>query len=267
MNSLRPMRCGRAILTSSAGHALPTGERRLWLLTLGPLLWLQGRHVRRVTPRLPEPPGPRQGATGQGPPLRLLIAGDSAAAGVGAPSQDQALCGHLVDCLSRGHTVAWRLLATNGLDTPGLISLLRNHPAQKYDVVVLSVGVNDVTSLCPPEKWARQQDELATLIDARFSPSLLIHSALPPMHRFTALPQPLRWFMGRWAKEMNCQLAASLPGGRARRRMHPPFLVADQVSDGLASDGFHPGPAGYATWAEGLCLFILDALQETATTE
>ncbi len=57
-------------------HALVTAA-------LAPLLLWQGRHVRRVTPRLPEAAGPRAGTTGHGPPLRLLVLGDSAAAGVG----------------------------------------------------------------------------------------------------------------------------------------------------------------------------------------
>lgn len=47
-------------------------------LALGPLLLGQGRYVRRVTPRLPEPEGERQGVIGAGPALRLLILGDSA---------------------------------------------------------------------------------------------------------------------------------------------------------------------------------------------
>ncbi|MFZ4481665.1 MAG: hypothetical protein ACOYNZ_17420, partial [Rhodoferax sp.] len=99
-------------------------ERHLGLALLGPLLWLQGQHVRRVTPRLPEPPGAREGTTGQGPLLRLLIAGDSAAAGVGAACQDAALCGRLVGFLRSHRTVKWRLLAVNGLDSPGLMKLL-----------------------------------------------------------------------------------------------------------------------------------------------
>lgn len=79
--------------------AAPRGARwqrlpLLWLL--GPLLWLQARHVRRVTLRMPEPPGLRAGTAGGGPLIRLLVAGDSGAAGVGAPTQDQALCGQLV---------------------------------------------------------------------------------------------------------------------------------------------------------------------------
>lgn len=46
--------------------------------TLGPILLLQGRHVRRVTPRLSEAAGPREGTAGDGPPLRLLIVGELA---------------------------------------------------------------------------------------------------------------------------------------------------------------------------------------------
>lgn len=229
----------------------------MWLLTLGPLLWLQGRYVRCVTPQLPEPPGPRQGATGDGPPMRLLVVGDSAAAGVGAGSQDRALCGQLINRLCRHRTIEWRVLAINGLDTPGLIRLLESHPLQKYDVVILSIGVNDVTGLCPPDKWIRLQEKLASLIEVHFSPGLLIHSALPPMHRFTALPHPLRWLMGRWAMEMNRQLAASLPPEQTRRIIYWPFGRDGAESDGLASDGFHPGPGGYAVWAEGLSRLIL----------
>ena len=173
----------------------------LWLL--GPLLWLQARHVRRVTPCMPEPPGHRAGTAGCGPLLRLLVAGDSGAAGVGAPTQDQALCGQIVRCLSPHRTVQWCVLAANGLDSPGLLTLLENAPCVRFDVVVLSMGANDATNLCAPRHWARWQTRLAELIELRFAPDLLVHSAVPPMHACLALPQPLRWFMGRWARQMN----------------------------------------------------------------
>ena len=229
-------------------------ERYLGLTLLGPLLWMQGKYVRLVTPRLPEPPGARHGTTGQGPELRLLIAGDSAAAGVGASSQDEALCGRLVGYLQQHCTVKWRLVAVNGLDSPGLLKLLEETPAENFDVVVLSIGVNDVTGLRSPSKWLQWQDQLTNVIQTRFGPQLLIHSAVPPMHGFTALPQPLRWFMGRWALEMNRQLQEAL-SGQTRRTLHWPFQEA--ASDGLATDGFHPGPTGYSKWAEGLSRVIL----------
>jgi len=228
-------------------------ERLLWMTILGPLLWAEGKYVRHVTPRLPEPPGPREGTTGQGPLLRLLIAGDSAAAGVGAASQDDALSGRLVERLRPHFTVEWRLLAINGLDSPGLVKLLEEAPADHFGVVVLSIGVNDVTSLRSPAQWLQWQDQLANVIQSRFKPQLLIHSAIPPMHGFTALPQPLRWFMGRWATEMNRRLDAQL-SGKTERILHWPFQEA--AAEGLAADGFHPGPVGYDIWAEGLSKVI-----------
>ncbi|MEM8598518.1 MAG: SGNH/GDSL hydrolase family protein, partial [Bacteroidota bacterium] len=60
-------------------------------ILLGPVLLAQGKRVRRVALKLPEPPGDRESTVGNGPPLRLLVVGDSSAAGVGAETQDDAL--------------------------------------------------------------------------------------------------------------------------------------------------------------------------------
>jgi lysophospholipase L1-like esterase len=232
------------------GHLLPL----LWLL--GPLLWLQARYVRRVTPRMPEPPGRRNGTAGSGTLVRLLVAGDSGAAGVGAPTQDQALCGQLVRRLSLHHTVEWCVMAVNGLDSPGLLKLLEDAPCARFDVVVLSMGANDATGLCTPAQWARWQTRLAEIVELRFAPALLVHSAVPPMHACLALPQPLRWFMGRWARQMNHSLAGLLIE-QVGRTMH--WHPEATTSAGLAEDGIHPSAEGYAAWADGLSLRILAA--------
>jgi lysophospholipase L1-like esterase len=238
---------------------------RLPLLgVLWPLLWLQARHVRRVTPRLPEPPGCRTGTTGQGSLVRLLVAGDSGAAGVGAPTQDQALCGHLVRRLSQHHQVKWCVLAVNGLDSPGLLNLLQSAPRERFDVVVLSMGANDATRLCAPSQWARWQTRLAELIELRFAPALLVHSAVPPMHACLALPQPLRWFMGLWARQMNLSLATLLSAQRGRTmHWHP----ESTTTAGMAVDGIHPSAEGYAAWADGLSRRILDARPTAAIAD
>ena len=247
----------RAQGTRGVGSAAPMGARwqcllMLWLL--GPLLWLQARHVRRITPRMPEPQGCRVGSAGSGPLVRLLVAGDSGAAGVGAPTQDQALCGQLVHRLSRHHTVQWRVLAVNGLDSPGLMKLLQDAPCARFDVVVLSMGANDATGLCAPLQWARWQTRLGEIIDLRFAPTLLVHSAVPPMHACLALPQPLRWFMGHWARQMNRSLAQVLDE-QVGRTMH--WHPQSTTMTGMAADGIHPSSDGYAVWADGLSRRIL----------
>ena len=109
-------------------------------IVLGPLLLLQGRHVRRVTPVLPEPPGPREGRSGQGPPLRLLIVGDSAAAGVGAATQDEALSGQLAARLAQRFELRWKLVARTGATTPDALQALTDLPRERFDVAVTSLG-------------------------------------------------------------------------------------------------------------------------------
>jgi lysophospholipase L1-like esterase len=234
--------------------AMRDWERRLLLALLGPIFWLQGKHVRRVTPRMPEATGSREGVSGHGPVCRVLVAGDSGAAGVGVATQDEALCGQLVHLLSQHHTVEWCVLAVNGLDSPGLVKLLEEAPMSRFDVVILSMGANDVTCLCTPKRWVQWQTQLAEIIAHRFAPNLIVHSAVPPMHACMALPQPLRWFMGRWACEMNALLSRLLFGQKTRTmHWHPKTTT----STGMAADGFHPSSHGYAQWADGLSKLIL----------
>jgi len=161
-----------------------------------------------------------------------------------------------VRLLGRHHTVQWRVLAVNGLDSPGLLKLLQDAPCAQFDVVVLSMGANDATGLCPPLRWAAWQGRLAELIDQRFAPALLVHSAVPPMHACLALPQPLRWFMGHWARQMN-QCLAGLLLEKAGRAMH--WHPAATATAGMAEDGIHPSSEFYAAWAAGLSQRILAA--------
>ena len=63
-------------------------------LVLAPVLFAQARSTRRRAPVLPEAEGPREGQLGSGVgALRVLIAGDSSAAGVGVANQDHAFAG------------------------------------------------------------------------------------------------------------------------------------------------------------------------------
>lgn len=219
-------------------------------VALGPLLLLQGRHVRRVTPKLPEPPGPRSGEIGEGALLRLLILGDSAAAGVGAQSQDQALSGQLVQALSPHFRVRWVLQAQTGITTAQTLQQLREQPAEAFDVVVTSLGVNDVTGNCSPARWLQNKAQLLSLLQQQYHAQLVLLSELPPMHRFPALPQPLRWYLGAQAQRYNRGLQTLLLQHSDCR------LVSVQVpsndTDLVASDGFHPGPGFYRLWGQQL---------------
>lgn len=228
---------------------------RLAAIGLAPVLLAQGAYARRVTPRLPEPDGPRQGLAGAGRPLRLLIAGDSAAAGVGAATQAAALSGRLVSMLARHFCVSWQLMARTGNAIADLVQQMDAAPRQAFDVAVLSVGVNDVTRGTSARRWLELQNRLVELLTMEFEVRHVLLACIPPMEHFPALPHPLGWYLGKRGAHLN-QLSLD----RVQRHPHCEFVDPGFMPEPrfIATDGFHPGPDAYAFWARHLSGRIVD---------
>lgn len=216
-------------------------------------LWLaQALWIRARAPRLPEAEGARAGRIGAGR-LRLLILGDSSAAGVGAATQDLALAGRLAAALADLQP-EWRLEARTGRTTPQALALARDLPARPFDAAVLALGVNDVTRPGAARSFAAAQRDLAGVLKARFGVGRLYLSGVPPMGHFPALPRPLRDLAGARAAAFDAELAAlarDLPGLR-----HLPFDPVRLAGAEMAADGYHPGPGLYALWAQALAAAI-----------
>jgi len=224
-------------------------------LLLAPILLVQAVGVCRRSLILPEAAGARSGVAGQGPRLRLLIAGDSSAAGVGVADQAQALSGQLVAALSTGFTVHWRLEARTGATTARTLDHLRALPAEPFDVAVTALGVNDVTRQRPVVRFRAEQAALAELLRSRFGVHDHWRSGLPPMHRFPLLPRPLRDVLGAQARAYDRVIAQT-----SRDGLH--HLTFDETSLDpamMAADGFHPGAPVYAAWARDLAAAIRHA--------
>ena len=223
-------------------------------LALAPLLVVQGWYVKRVTPRLPEAEGARQGVTGQGKPLRLLVVGDSAAAGVGAVHQREALVGQLTLELASQFEVSWQLMAKTGFTTADLLAHLAQQSSQYFDIAVVSLGVNDVTRRVATRHWLTQQQELVELLATKFGVQKVLLSGVPPMGQFKALPQPLRWYVGLYAKQFNQHLKKHFDSHVYGCVVSPNARFDVEF---LAKDGFHPSPVAYQHWAKVVAQKIL----------
>lgn len=233
---------------------MPLLAHPLLRLALSPVYLAQGLSVRHRAARLPEAAGPRAGSTGSGPLLRLLVLGDSSAAGVGVAQQDAALAGRLSATLAAGFTVQWRLHARTGATTADTLETLRRLDAVPFDAAVVALGVNDVARQVPLRRWLARQQELAELLQARFGVRRAYLSGVPPMGRFPLLPQPLRAMLGARAEVFDAALAG-FAAGQPRLR-HLPFDAAALDPALMAEDGFHPGPEIYRLWAEHLAAAI-----------
>jgi len=213
-------------------------------LMLTPVLVAQALLTRSRMPRLPEAAGERQGQLGSGPRLRLLIAGDSSAAGVGVVHQRDALAGQLVPLLAQatGHSVHWHLVARSGLSTADTLKLLQSHALPHFDLAVVVTGVNDVVEQVPSHHAVAARESLTDHLRNSLGVRHVVFAPLPPVHQMHGLPQPLRWVAGSDARRHDLALQRWVATRSDVSRVHVPMQLNRGV---LASDGFHPGEPVY----------------------
>lgn len=222
-------------------------------LLLMPLLTAQALRARKTATELPEPIGHRSGLSGNGSVLRLLIVGDSSAAGVGATRQSEALSGQLVSALASSHRIDWRLIAKTGTTTRTACPLLRSQTPSQMDVALVVLGVNDITSQIPLERLLRLRAALYEHLRREWGVSRIIATGIPPIEKFPLLPNPLRWVLSLQAQRFDRAL---------HRQAHDlgvdymPFDVP-LSPEMMASDGFHPGPNTYYLMGQRIAQQIL----------
>jgi lysophospholipase L1-like esterase len=220
---------------------------------LKPVLITQANYLRRTALELPEADGPRVGAAGRGPhTLRLLLAGDSCAAGVGARTQDEALVVPLAEQLARqtGRRVEWQLIARTGNTSIQTYEMLAAEALPPLDVAIVITGVNDITKQVPLHRALLYRERTARLLRERTGARQVVFPSLPPINQFPSVPHPLAWWAGLMAERNN----------RAQERwaQRRADLVSHCSMDGvmdpklMSEDGFHPGPALYARVAQRL---------------
>lgn len=207
------------------------------------------------TERLPEAAGPRSGEIGQGSPMRLLIVGDSSAAGVGVAHQDQALAGQMLAHLTPHRSVSWELRARSGVTTRGALRFLLPG-AGPCDVAVLALGVNDVLRETRTVSFVRAYTSLMEDLREHHRARVILASAVPPLGLFPAFPEPWRSHLGRRAAALDARLQETCT------RMGVEYVPFDMTPDTdlLARDGFHPGAPIYAEWGARMAGLALRAL-------
>lgn len=233
--------------------APPFALSRLAMLPVAPVLFAQGKRLRRTTPRLPDAAAPWHGEYrphGSRQLLRLLVLGDSTAAGVGAATQGEALPGHLAHELSmrRRQDVAFRALGANGATARDIVtSFLDEATAESYDVVFLTIGANDALGIRSRKAFGRDIREIVSRLRAASPEATILVSSLPAFFRFELLPNPLRWNLYFHSQALEAEarrIIATMPG----MVMSPP---PPPYTEGFfASDLFHPSAQGYRDWAK-----------------
>ncbi|WP_420407196.1 SGNH/GDSL hydrolase family protein [Hoeflea sp.] len=226
-----------------------------WLML--PVAIYHGLGVRRVAPRMPPPPGRPRGKIGDGEAsMRLLILGDSSAAGVGADRIEDTLGPQLAGLIHErtGNTVAWRNAGANSAVT----SQVRDHVVpnieeRDFTHVVLAIGTNDAKNYNSRMRFKKGFGGLLYAVHARWPEARVYWSPVIEMRDVPALPPVLGFILGLRANIINDM------GFRLCRERYGTALEPLPVEgpEGFASDGFHANHLGYRHWAEHIARVIL----------
>ena len=212
--------------------------------------------ARASIPRLPDAALPWTGSLPGAELIRLLVLGDSTAAGVGVDSQSEALPGSFArefgDRFDRGTT--WQAIGENGATARDILArFIDEATTERYDVVFLTIGANDALGLRSRRAFARDVREIVQRLRAANPDALLLVSLMPRFDRFRSLKGPLRWSLALHAASLDDAARAAVRGldGVFALPKPPPYTPTF-----WSSDLFHPGPDGYREWAE----FVLDSV-------
>ncbi len=234
---------------------------RLAVIPTGAIVWAQGRRLRRTVPRLPDAAPPWHGRIDGPNPVRLIVMGDSTAAGVGAATQDEALPGHLGRELAArtGRGVHWRATGENGADAHEfIVDYLDDALSEPWDVAFVSLGANDALGLRSRRAFARDIRTIIERITAASPHARILVSSLPAFPRFTLLPQPLKWNLALHARNLEAG-ARAVVADYPNAHMSPP--PPPYTPGFFATDDFHPSAQGYRDWAR---FAIDDAVRSAA---
>jgi lysophospholipase L1-like esterase len=223
---------------------------RFLAFVLAPVLFPQSRVVLANLPILPEADHDWEGEIAGPDPLRLLVLGDSTGAGVGVESLREGLAGNLAEGLlaQLGRGVSWQVIARSGATTGQIREFfLLLASRQRYDVIFLTLGVNDVMQL--RRKGAFQYDlEVIVRGLTLASPNAQIMLAgIPRMEHFSSLPAPLGTILGARAYRLNAAAHAVLENYPTVVHV-PPWPIS--LPGFFAADDFHPSALGYREWAQ-----------------
>ncbi len=220
-------------------------------LCLPVILWQAWRLNQKVL-RVAEADGLSGHIDGSKPALKLLLIGESTAAGVGVRHNDDGLAGHLARALAEqsGQAIHWQVIARNGMTA----AETRKQSCPRVaggsaDLVIIVHGFNDTVGWTSARQWRSNISDIINHLETRLHRPQFVLTGIPAFRHFPYLPRPTRSILALRSDML--EYCSTLLAGE-NRNLRFEKLDALPGSDYFCIDGFHPSSRGYALWAEKL---------------
>lgn len=181
--------------------------------------------------------------------LKILIMGDSSAVGVGAISPTGSVAGLIAQDFPDAHIDN---LAVSGMRTEGLVKSFDQVAGQKYDLIIIHIGGNDIVRFVDIEESVNNLRLILNKSAAVGENTVLITAG--NMESVKMFPWPVRKIYGahsrlyrdkfmQVANEMNIHYVDLY-----RTKDSDPYYINPSLY--YSRDLLHPSEAGYAVWYE-----------------
>ena len=226
-------------------------------MPFAPFLYLQGQYTRRKIGRLPDAQGETAGRFGGGEnAVKLLVIGESTAAGVGARTHEAALAGQFARFLSRkiGKTVNWNVIGRSGITVRETINeLVPKIPDENFDYIVVALCGNEVLKLRSPRNFRHDMLEFLGILREKNPEAVVFITNAPAIRLSPVLPQPIKFILGHLSAlhDKNIrEFTAPMPNILY-------FPQPTEVVEDFFADGIHPSEKGYTLWSERMVETLL----------
>lgn len=231
-----------------------------------PLLYIQGKRVKKRIPRLSEARNPRGNSTTaeeSGKGLKMVVIGESTMAGVGVETHDEGFSGCLAGELSRiwGLDVEWSVHARSGYTVQELTEeILPEIHENGVDLIVVGVGANDAFALNSTWKWKIHITKMIKNVRLRYPTAAIVFSQMPPIKEFTAFTPLMKFVMGNLVElygrileriTINLENVHYVNEVITINSWAEKFSLEAHKSE-FFSDGVHPSRLTYETWAKDM---------------
>lgn len=243
-------------------------------IPLLPLLYLDGKNVRKKVPKIAEAKEPNGlfELPGSSKTLSLITIGESSMASVGVDTHQLGFTGSVVKtiCLGLKSSCEWSVYAQNGFTLNDVrVKLLPKIEEQSPEFIVVGIGGNDGFHLSTPWMFKRNLNALIDSLLKQFPQSQIIFCNTPPIKDFPAFSPLMKFTIGNLVEIFSEIIAYET------QKYNNVYFAKDAKTiaqwknennsnlkiEDFFSDGVHPSRLTYTTWGKEIGTLILNIVK------
>ncbi|WP_299064420.1 SGNH/GDSL hydrolase family protein [uncultured Polaribacter sp.] len=238
-----------------------------------PLLYFQGKNIRKKVPKLPEAKEPKGLVNGNfNTTLNILCIGESTIAGVGVDFHKNGFTGALANVVSKKlkNNINWRVYARSGYTVKQVCNkIIPKIEESTTDIIVIGMGGNDAFTLNSPKKWIADIKTLVELLQNKFTETSIFFTNMPPIKEFPAFTKTIKFVIGNLVEILGNELHRFTKNKKnvfyykeviTLKNWSKKHHLPNNNSKIYFSDGVHPSKLTYHIWGEEMANFITHKL-------